>query len=304
MRWTERQQSILSAMGLKPWGPARKSAAPAPAPALVEAAVMAQEPAPPAAAPRPAALPVANIAPAAPVAARPITVARDKPAPTAAPMAGAAALAGAAVQALRPEADKARAAEIALMDWAGLQEAVRQCQACGLCQSRKQTVFGVGHEHAHWMIVGEAPGEQEDQQGEPFVGAAGQLLDRMLAALALSRGEGDAAQRALIANTLKCRPPRNRNPSVEEMAQCAPFLQRQVELVRPKLILAMGRFAIQQLLGTEEPIGKLRGRLHDYRGTPVVVTYHPAYLLRQPLDKAKAWADLCLAADTVEKLSA
>ena len=124
----------------------------------------------------------------------------------------------------------------------------------------------------------------------------------LLAALALSRSEGDAAQRAFIANTLKCRPPRNRNPSAEEMAQCAPFLQRQIELVKPKLILAMGRFAIQQLLGTEEPIGKLRGRLHDYRGTPVVVTYHPAYLLRQPLDKAKAWADLCLAADTVEKL--
>jgi uracil-DNA glycosylase len=298
MRWTERQQSILSAMGLKPWGPARKAAAPAPAPAVLEAAVMVSEPAPPAAAPHPAALPVANIAPAAPVAARPITVARDKPAP----MAGAAALAGAAVQALRPEADQARATEIAHMDWAGLQEAVRQCQACGLCQSRKQTVFGVGHEHAHWMIVGEAPGEQEDQQGEPFVGAAGQLLDRMLAALALSRSEGDAAQRAFIANTLKCRPPRNRNPSAEEMAQCAPFLQRQIELVKPKLILAMGRFAIQQLLGTEEPIGKLRGRLHDYRGTPVVVTYHPAYLLRQPLDKAKAWADLCLAAETVEKL--
>ncbi|MBQ0936572.1 uracil-DNA glycosylase [Ideonella paludis] len=293
MRWTERQQSILSAMGLKPWGPARKASAPAPAP--VEAAVMAQEPAPPTAAPRPSPAPVA---PAAPVAARPITVTRDKPAP----MAGAAALAGAAVQALRPEADKARAAEIAQMDWAGLQEAVRQCQACGLCQSRKQTVFGVGHEHAHWMIVGEAPGEQEDQQGEPFVGAAGQLLDRMLAALALSRSEGDAAQRTFIANTLKCRPPRNRNPSAEEMAQCAPFLQRQIELVKPKLILAMGRFAIQQLLGTEEPIGKLRGRLHSYQGTPVVVTYHPAYLLRQPLDKAKAWADLCLAADTVEKL--
>lgn len=256
---------------------------------------MAQEPAPPTAAPRPSPAP---LAPAAPVAARPITVTRDKPAP----MAGAAALAGAAVQALRPEADKARAAEIAQMDWAGLQEAVRQCQACGLCQSRKQTVFGVGHEHAHWMIVGEAPGEQEDQQGEPFVGAAGQLLDRMLAALALSRSEGDAAQRAFIANTLKCRPPRNRNPSAEEMAQCAPFLQRQIELVKPKLILAMGRFAIQQLLGTEEPIGKLRGRLHSYQGTPVVVTYHPAYLLRQPLDKAKAWADLCLAADTVEKL--
>ncbi|WP_396267977.1 uracil-DNA glycosylase family protein [Ideonella sp.] len=304
MRWTERQQSILSAMGLKPWGPARKGAADAAA--AVPAAALAAEPAPPAVAPRPAAVPVAAeapvapAAPVAPVATRPITVPRDKPAP----MAAAAALAGAAVQGLRPQADSARAAEIAQMDWAGLQEAVSQCQACGLCQSRKQTVFGVGHEHAHWMIVGEAPGEQEDQQGEPFVGAAGQLLDRMLAAVALSRSEGDAAQRAFIANTLKCRPPRNRNPSAEEMAQCAPFLQRQIELVKPKLILAMGRFAIQQLLGTEEPIGKLRGRLHDYRGTPVVVTYHPAYLLRQPLDKAKAWADLCLAADTVEKLSA
>jgi DNA polymerase len=160
-------------------------------------------------------------------------------------------------------------------------------------------VFGVGHPQAHWMVVGEAPGEQEDQQGEPFVGAAGQLLDRMLAALHLTRsqdGDEPPAQRVYIANTLKCRPPRNRNPAPLELAQCEPFLLRQIELLRPRLVLAMGRFAVQALLRSEEPIGKLRGRVHRYHGVPLVVTYHPAYLLRTPADKAKAWDDLCLAA--------
>jgi DNA polymerase len=192
------------------------------------------------------------------------------------------------------------------LDWPALRAAVAQCQACGLCASRTQTVFGVGHEQAQWMVVGEAPGENEDQQGEPFVGAAGQLLDRMLAALKLTRssdGEEGPAQRVYIANTLKCRPPRNRNPSPEEMAQCEPFLVRQIELLKPRIILAMGRFAVQALLRSDEPIGRLRGRVHHYQGVPLVVTYHPAYLLRSPLDKAKAWEDLCLAADVAEGLS-
>ncbi|MES2715888.1 MAG: uracil-DNA glycosylase [Pseudomonadota bacterium] len=181
----------------------------------------------------------------------------------------------------------------ATLDWPALRAAVAGCRACGLCESRRQTVFGVGHPQAHCMVVGEAPGEQEDAQGEPFVGAAGQLLDRMLAALGLGRSAATPERQVFIANTLKCRPPRNRNPSPEELAACQPFLERQVALVQPRVILAMGRFAVQQLLGSDAPIGKLRGTVHQWRGVPLVVSYHPAYLLRQPADKAKAWDDLC-----------
>lgn len=189
------------------------------------------------------------------------------------------------------------------LDWPALRQAVSECRACGLCTSRTQTVFGVGHEQAHWMVVGEAPGEQEDLSGEPFVGAAGQLLDRMLAALQLTRstdGPETPAQRVYIANTLKCRPPRNRNPTPEEMRQCEPFLMRQIDLLQPRMILAMGRFAVQALLRSSDPIGKLRGRVHRYHGVPLVVTYHPAYLLRSLTDKARAWEDLCLAASAVQ----
>jgi uracil-DNA glycosylase len=190
---------------------------------------------------------------------------------------------------------------IAQMDWPALRAAVAGCRACGLCESRKNTVFGVGHEQAHWMIVGEAPGENEDLQGEPFVGAAGALLDNMLRALGLTR-QADAPERQVfIANTLKCRPPRNRNPEPAETAQCAPYLARQIELVQPRVLLAMGRFAAQALLQTDEPIGRLRGRVHRWRDTPVVVTYHPAYLLRTLADKARAWEDLCLAASVVQQ---
>ncbi|MBN8489751.1 MAG: uracil-DNA glycosylase, partial [Burkholderiales bacterium] len=188
-----------------------------------------------------------------------------------------------------------RARTIAALDWPQLREAVAVCRACGLCETRRQTVFGVGHRQAHWMIVGEAPGEQEDLKGEPFVGPAGQLLDAMLRAVGRSRHEGDASHRVFIANTLKCRPPRNRNPAPDELQHCEPFLQRQIALVQPRLILAMGKFAIQQLTGSDEPVGRLRGRVHRYQGVPVVVTYHPAYLLRQPGEKAKAWDDLRLA---------
>jgi DNA polymerase len=193
------------------------------------------------------------------------------------------------------------------MDWAALREAVAHCQACALGATRHQAVFGVGGTRAHWMIVGEAPGEQEDLRGEPFVGAAGQLLDAMLRAVGLTRADDPAlapARQAYIANTLKCRPPRNRNPEREEMARCEPFLVRQIELLRPRLILAMGRFAVQSLLRTDDPIGRLRGRVHRYQGVPVVVTYHPAYLLRNLPDKAKAWEDLCLALQTMESLAA
>jgi DNA polymerase len=186
--------------------------------------------------------------------------------------------------------------EIATLDWVALRERVASCRACRLCESRTQTVFGVGHPQAHCMIVGEAPGENEDLQGEPFVGAAGQLLDRMLPAIGLTRREASAAQQVYIANTLKCRPPRNRNPEPDELARCSAYLHRQIELVQPRLLLAMGRFAVQTLLESSEPIGRLRGRVHRWRNLPVVVTYHPAYLLRNPADKARAWADLCLAA--------
>jgi DNA polymerase len=190
---------------------------------------------------------------------------------------------------------------VATLDWPALRDAVAACRACSLCESRTQTVFGVGHPQARWMVVGEAPGEQEDLQGEPFVGASGQLLDAMLRALALTRGEdGPPEQRVYIANTLKCRPPRNRNPTPEEMVQCEPFLVRQIELVKPRIILAMGRFAVQALLRSSEPIGKLRGRVHRYQGVPLVVTYHPAYLLRTLADKARAWDDLCLAASVAD----
>jgi uracil-DNA glycosylase len=184
----------------------------------------------------------------------------------------------------------ARPAGVDSMQWDALADAVANCRACRLCEGRTRTVFGVGDTHPEWLIVGEAPGENEDRQGEPFVGPAGQLLDNMLKAVGLDR-----RSKVYIANVLKCRPPGNRNPEAEEVAQCEPFLRRQVELLRPRIILAMGRFAAQTLLASTEPIGKLRGRAHEYLGVPVVVTYHPAYLLRNLPDKAKAWTDLCLA---------
>jgi DNA polymerase len=187
---------------------------------------------------------------------------------------------------------------IELLQWDALAEAVASCRACTLCEGRTNTVFGVGDLHPDWLIVGEAPGENEDLQGEPFVGQAGKLLDNMLKALGLDRGN-----KVYIANVLKCRPPGNRNPAPEEAAQCEPFLRRQVQLLQPKIILAAGRFAVQALLGTSEAIGKLRGRAHQYCGVPVVVTYHPAYLLRNLPEKAKAWADLCFAQELLRQNS-
>jgi len=180
------------------------------------------------------------------------------------------------------------------MDWAALQDTVAACQACGLCKGRKNTVFGMGHVQADWMVVGEAPDEEEDTLGLPFAGQPGQLLDNMLKAVGLNRQDQSGAG-VYIANALKCRPAVSRNPTPEEVATCAPYLMRQVALVKPKVILAMGRFAVQSLLNSTEPLGKLRGQVHDCQGVPVVVTYHPSYLLRNPADKAKAWADLVLA---------
>ena len=186
------------------------------------------------------------------------------------------------------------------MDWPALRLAVAGCTACKLCQGRTNTVFGTGHTAAHWMVVGEAPGEQEDAQGEPFVGKSGQLLDNMLRAIGLSRDASgtDPSKQVYIANSVKCRPPGNRNPAPDELAQCEPFLIRQVALLRPKIILAMGRFAVQSLLRSAEPIGKLRGRVHRFQGVPLIVTYHPAYLLRNLEEKARSWDDLCLALET------
>lgn len=186
---------------------------------------------------------------------------------------------------------------IARMDWAELKAEVAKCTACGLRAGCTQTVFGVGDEKAEWLLVGEAPGAEEDRLGEPFVGQAGKLLDNMLAAIGLARGKN-----VYIANTLKCRPPGNRNPEPEEMATCGPFLLRQIALIRPRLILAMGRFAVQTLLQTDASIASLRGRLHQYAGVPLIVTYHPAYLLRNLPDKAKSWADLRFAVKTIAEL--
>jgi len=183
------------------------------------------------------------------------------------------------------------------LDWPALAERVSHCTACKLCEKRTQTVFGVGDPNADWMLIGEAPGETEDKQGEPFVGQAGKLLDNMLRSLGMQRG-----QDVYIANVIKCRPPNNRNPEPEEVARCEPYLQRQVALVQPKLIVAMGRFAAQSLLKTTASIASLRGRLHEYQNVPVIVTYHPAYLLRSLPDKAKAWSDLCMAKAAYEKL--
>jgi DNA polymerase len=273
MALDERQVAIVRELGLAWWPRARRPAVAAPgaaADAGTDRPAVPPRPALRPAPPRPAAVPLAN--PAAPAARATATV------------------------------------DTGPLDWEGLRAAVAACRACPLCESRRQTVFGVGHPHAHWMIVGEAPGEQEDLRGEPFVGAAGQLLDAMLRSVGLTRDEAaaegepplDPARQVYIANTLKCRPPRNRNPEPHEMQQCEPFLIRQIELVRPRVIIAMGRFAVQALLRTSEAIGRLRGRVHRYQGVPLIVTYHPAYLLRNLPDKARAWEDLCLALETME----
>lgn len=184
-----------------------------------------------------------------------------------------------------------RAARIATLDWTALEAEVRQCQSCGLCATRTQTVFGVGDQQARWLVIGEAPGADEDRQGEPFVGRAGKLLNPMLQAIGLRR------EQVYIANILKCRPPDNRDPTPDEATTCRPFLERQIALLQPRIILAVGRIAAQNLLATDTPIGKLRGRIHRLGPAriPLVVTYHPAYLLRSPREKRKAWDDLRLA---------
>lgn len=257
----ERQRGMLREMGIELFWPASVAA---------QEAAVAESVQPVRLAPTPVAAP-------APTPVRP-----RAPEPIPAPQRPATVVAEAPLRQRLPG--------VGQMEWEALAQAVSECRACRLCEGRTKTVFGVGDRQADWMVIGEAPGENEDLQGEPFVGQAGKLLDNMLAALGVRRGQG-----VYIANVLKCRPPGNRNPLPEEIAQCEPFLRRQVELVRPKIILAVGRFAVQTLLQTTEPVGKLRGRVHRYNDVPLVVTYHPAYLLRNLEDKAKAWADLCLA---------
>src|SRR5229473_610903 len=186
------------------------------------------------------------------------------------------------------------AAREAGVDWPELRARVAACTRCALCNTRTQTVFGVGSQTADWLIVGEAPGAEEDRQGEPFVGRAGQLLNAMLFAIGLKR------QEIYIANVLKCRPPNNRDPQGVEVGCCEPYLLRQIELIAPKIIIAMGRFAAHSLMKTDMALSKLRGKRLAYHGIPLIVTYHPAYLLRNPIDKRKVWEDLCLAKSVME----
>jgi len=232
-----------------------------------------------------AAAPAAGLqpGPARPAGARNVEpprahAARPQPAATPTPAATSAA------------PDPARSARIATLDWEALEAGIRDCRACGLCERRKQAVPGVGDRQARWMLVGEAPGAEEDQRGEPFVGQAGRLLDNMLAAIGLKRGED-----VYIANAVKCRPPHNRTPERGEIAACLPYLDRQIALVQPQLLIALGRPAAQALLDREIAISAARGKRFERAGVAVVVTYHPAYLLRNPQDKAKAWEDLCFA---------
>jgi DNA polymerase len=196
-------------------------------------------------------------------------------------------------------AAQARRQQILRMDWGALKAEVAGCVACPLHRTRTQSVFGVGDENADWMFVGEGPGAEEDARGEPFVGQAGRLLDSMLAAIDLKRGAN-----VYIANVVKCRPPNNRNPQEGEMSCCEPYLARQIELIQPKLIVSLGRVSANHLLQTDASIASLRGRVHRYRGTPLIVTYHPAYLLRSLQEKAKAWVDLCFARETMGAIRA
>ncbi|WP_028604515.1 uracil-DNA glycosylase [Ottowia thiooxydans] len=295
----DRQRAMLAEMGVRVWAPKVVQQ-----PAQAEAdAVRAVEPTP-VASPAPVRAPIPEQQPTRPIRQESAAPPQARQAPTTPP-----------APATPPPRPSVSSEGIERMDWPQLEATVAACRACGLCEGRTQTVFGVGSQHAEWMVVGEAPGENEDRQGEPFVGQAGKLLDNMLAAINLSRQAGNSSddlsdkpapkqggskESVYIANVLKCRPPGNRNPQPEEIAQCEPYLRRQVALVRPKIILAMGRFAVHSLLQSSEPIGRLRGRVHQYQGVPVIVTYHPAYLLRSLSEKAKAWEDLSLALEVAQ----
>lgn len=276
-----RHNAMLAEMGVPVWWhlPTTEAPATAPAPAVRGVAPHLHDRALGQSQTAPAPAPATGVRPPAPA----VPMARA-PAPVAIPLVPVSDVSG--------------------LDWPALQQAIAQCQACALGTQRRQAVSGMGDTQPDWLIVGEAPGEEEDRQGLPFVGRSGQLLDKMLRAMGLSRTQG-----VYIANVIKCRPPLNRNPEPQEVAQCSPYLLRQIALLRPKIVLTMGRFAAQAVLGQggcyaaealhRLPLGQLRGRIHQAQfgalNLPVVATYHPAYLLRSPAEKAKAWADLCLA---------
>ncbi len=219
------------------------------------------------------------------------------PAPRQPPIAIPGRLAPADADAGGDDADSRRRARIAALEWPDFAADVAACTACGLCRTRNRTVPGVGDANADWLFIGEAPGAEEDARGEPFVGQAGRLLDNMFAALGLARG-----RKVYVANVLKCRPPGNRAPEPAEVDACRPYLDRQIALIRPKLVVALGRSAAMTLLGSDATISSLRGRVHRFGDLPLVVTYHPAYLLRTLPDKAKAWEDLLLARRTMAEM--
>jgi DNA polymerase len=273
-----RRRAYLAAMGIPLWLPRRQAGD-----------AGATEPS---AAPEPMAAPRAPAAPgdAVPATEAPAPAGDDEPPPMPAELADEAA---ARVEAEGPEpaADRGEGgagAGVAGMDWEPLRQTILGCRACELCQTRTQAVPGVGATTADLLVIGEAPGQEEDRQGEPFVGRAGQLLDRMLAAIGHDRTS------VFITNVLKCRPPKNRDPKPDEIRACAPYLRRQIELMAPRAILSVGRVSAQSLLETGDAIGRLRGRWHTFgpQSTPLWVTYHPAYLLRNPAAKGKVWSDL------------
>lgn len=289
----ERQRAILAEMGVRVWWP-QSTAGDAPATNEQNSATPRPVQAPPsgiATAPLTPAIPSASAPSALPTIQRP------------APVVAATAKANAPMTPFTPTPSMPVAQPLAegvdRMSWPELQSAIETCQACTLCSHRQKSVVGVGDVQADWMVIGDPVPEAEGQHGEPFVGPAQQLLNNMLKAVGLSR-EATGASGVYITSSLKCRLPANRNPSAQELATCEPYLARQVALVQPKVIVLMGRFSMQSLLQTQEPLGKLRGQVHRYRGVPVVVTYHPETLLRSAPDKAKAWADLVLALQTVQ----
>lgn len=272
--YTEEQLRELELLPLAGWSGAQ------PLPASAAAPVAAGQEGPVRSAPRPDAPAMRREVPAARPSV-PVSVAQPAAQRVAQPVAAPVAAPG-AVAVQRPVA-----AALGQADWLSLREHVIQCKACDLCKQRKQTVFGVGAESGPWMFVGEGPGMEEDEQGEPFVGQAGKLLDAMLASIQLSRRTN-----VYIANVVKCRPPGNRTPTLDEASACAGYLDRQIDLVNPKLIIALGKTAATRLTGQEASLSSQRGKDFSYRGYPVLVTYHPAYLLRNLPDKAKAWEDL------------
>ena len=275
-----RQRAMLAEMGVRVWAPKPKPVA---ASVVEESTAAVRLPRPSEHAP-----PRAVESPARVVA----------DAPRSAPKAAASAVTAPERAPLTPSNLKPLPDGVSTMDWPALQATVASCEACGLCERRKNSVFGEGEQQADWLVVGDAPSEAEEALGQAFVGDEGELLDNMLRAVGVSREKG-----AYLTPVVKCRPPASRNPSSEELAHCSAYLARQVALVRPKVIIAMGRFAYEVLTQSRDHLGKLRGQVHAFEGVPVIATYHPNALLRTQADKAKAWADLCLAMDVVDRAS-